>query len=119
MANYPEIHSDGGTSMEFSMLHFTHATGILGVVEVPPTTLYSVWYFTKRTGTLPCNYMEIHYRVTKIRSPNTNFNLERNFANVSTRCSSLLQGESQNIGKVSFRIKVGIQRAFLCYARAN
>ena len=40
-------------------------------------------------------------------SLNTNFNSERNYADVSTRCSSLLQG-------------IGIQRAFLSeeYCRA-
>ena len=46
---------------------------------------------------------------------NINFNLERNFADIRVKT----RASSQNVGKVSFRIKVGIQRAFLSYARAN
>ena len=49
--------------------------------------------------------------IRKKGSRNTDFNSERNFAEVSTRCCSLLQGISE--------VKVGIQRAFPSYARAN
>ena len=43
--------------------------------------------------------------IRKKGSLNTYFNSERNFADVSTRCSSLLQGES---GITDYRITMGL-----------